>query len=80
MTVSQKERRFSMEEKNRVSGVTLILIAVCILGSVAASLTAHEIIPRLNRWQAGGYAIVGGIFIAIAAVIVNEILTFFRSE
>jgi hypothetical protein len=69
-----------MKQEHRVSGVTLILIAVCILGSVAASFSLQEIIPRLNKWQMGGYAIVGGIFIAMVAVIANEMLKFFQNE
>ena len=69
-----------MEQKNRVSSVTFILIAVCILGSVAASISIQEILPHLNKWQKAGYAIVGGIFIAMAAVIVNEMLSFFQNE
>ncbi len=69
-----------MEHKNKASSVTFILIAVCILGSVAASFSLQEIIPRLNKWQIGGYAIVGGIFIAMVAVIANEMLKFFQNE
>ena len=69
-----------MKHKQRVSGVAFILIAVCILGSVAAALSLQEILPHLNRWQKGGYAIVAGIFIAMAAVIVNEMLAFFQNE
>lgn len=69
-----------MEHKHRVSSVAFILIAVCILGSVAASLSLQEIIPHLNKWQKVGYAVVGGIFIAVSAVIVNEILAFFQNE
>ncbi len=69
-----------MEHKHKISGIVFILVAVCILGSVAASLSLREIIPHLNRWQKGGYAIVGGIFIALSAVILNEILSFFQSE
>ncbi len=69
-----------MEKKHRVGSVTFILFLVCILGSIAASVSILEILPHLNKWQKGGYAIVGGIFIAMAAVIVNEMLTFFQSE
>lgn len=69
-----------MEQKHRISSVAFILFAVCILGSVAASVSLQDILPHLNKWQKGGYAIVGGIFIAMAAVIVNELLAFFQSE
>jgi len=69
-----------MEHKHKVSSVAFILIAVCILGSVAASLSLQEMIPHLNKWQKVGYAVVGGIFIAMAAVIVNEMSAFFRNE
>jgi chromate transport protein ChrA len=69
-----------MEEKNKVGGVAFVLAAICIIGSVAASLSLREIIPHLNKWQEGGYAIVGGIFIAATVVIVNQMLSFFRTE
>ncbi len=69
-----------MEKKHRISSVTFILLAVCILGSVAASFSLQEILPHLNKWQKVGYAIVGGIFIAMAAVILNEMLSFFQNE
>ena len=69
-----------MEKKHTVSSVTIILFLVCILGSIAASFSIQEILPHLNKWQKGGYAIVGGIFIAMAAVIVNEMLSFFQNE
>lgn len=69
-----------MEKKHKVGSVTIILFLVCILGAIAASISVQEILPHLNRWQKGGYAIVGGIFIAMAAVIVNEMLSFFQNE
>ena len=69
-----------MEKKHKAGSVTFILFLVCILGSIAASLSVLEILPHLNKWQKGGYAIVGGIFIAMAAVIVNEMLSFFQNE
>lgn len=69
-----------MEKKHRAGSVTFVLIAVCILGSIAASFSLQEILPHLNKWQKGGYAIVGGIFIAMAAVILNEMLAFFQNE
>ncbi len=69
-----------MERKHSISGIVFILLGICIIGSVAGSLSLQQLIHHQNKWQSGGYAIVGGIFIALAAVIVNEILSFFRSE
>ncbi len=69
-----------MEKKHKAGGITFILFLVCILGTIAASVSVQEILPHLNKWQKGGYAIVGGIFIAMAAVIVNEMMSFFQSE
>ena len=69
-----------MEEKNKVGGIAFVLMAVCIIGTIAASISLQEIIPHLNKWQKGGYAIVGGIFIAATVVILNQMLSFFRSE
>ena len=68
-----------MENKRSISGIVFILLGICIVGSVAGSLSLQEIIHHQNKWQSGGYAIVGGIFIALAVVIVNEILGFFKS-
>ncbi len=69
-----------MEYKQRISSATFILFAVSVLGSVAASFSILDILPHLNKWQKAGYAAVGGIFIAMAVVIANELLAFFRSE
>ena len=69
-----------MEKKHSISGVVFILLGICIIGSVAGSLSLQEIVHHQNKWQSGGYAIVGGIFIALAVVIVNEILKFFQGE
>ncbi len=69
-----------MERKHSISGIVFILLGICIIGSVAGSLSLQQLIHHQNKWQSGGYAIVGGLFIALAAVIVNEILSFFRSE
>ncbi len=69
-----------MEHRNQISSVTFVLFAICILGSVAASISIQDILPHINKWQKAGYAIVGGVFIGMAAVIANELLSFFRSE
>jgi hypothetical protein len=69
-----------MEKKHRVGSITFILLLVCIGGSIAASFSVREILPHLNKWQKGGYAIVGGIFIAMAVVILNEMLSFFQND
>ncbi len=69
-----------MENRQRISGVVFILIGICILGSVAASFSIQDILLHLNKWQKAGYAIVGGIFIGLAAVIANEMLAFFQKE
>ncbi len=69
-----------MEKKQSISGIVFILLGICIVGSVAGSLSIQELVHHQNKWQSGGYAIVGGIFIALATVIVNEILKFFKGE
>ncbi len=69
-----------MEKRNSISGVVFILLGISIIGSVAGSLSIQELVHHQNKWQSGGYAIVGGIFIALATVIVNEILKFFKGE
>lgn len=69
-----------MESKNKAGGIAIILAAFCIFASVAGAFSLQAILPQLNKWQKGGYAIAAGIFIAFAAVVVNQIISFFQEE
>ncbi len=69
-----------MESKKEVGGVAIVLAAFCILASVLGAISLEEIISHLNKWQKGGYAIAAGVFIAMSAVILNQILSFFQNE
>ena len=64
--------------RNKEANLTAIIVsAICIVMAAAGSLSMLHIISRLNGWQAAGYALVGGIFIALFAVIINKIISFF---
>ncbi len=63
---------------NKEANLTSIIVGViCIIMAVAGGLSMFHIISRLNGWQAAGYALVGGICIALFAVIINKIISFF---
>jgi hypothetical protein len=69
-----------VESKNKVSGVAIFLIAFSVLTSIAGAFSLEQIIPHLKGWQAGAYAGAAGIFIALTAVILVQILSFFATE
>lgn len=59
---------------------SIIVAAVCIGMAVAGGLSMHHLISSLNGWQAAGYALIGGLFIALSAVIINKIISFFCGD
>lgn len=66
-------------KQNKEANLTSIIVGtVCIIMAVAGSLSMLHIISRLNGWQAAGYALVGGICIALFAVILTKIFSFFN--
>lgn len=69
-----------MESKNKANGTAIILLAFSFLATVAGAFSLEQLAPHLNKWQVGGYAVVAGVFIALAAVIIAQILAFFRAE
>ncbi len=69
-----------MESKNKASGVAIFLIAFSVLTSIAGAFTLDQIMPHLKGWQAGAYAAAAGVFIALTAVILTQILSFFATD
>jgi hypothetical protein len=69
-----------MESKNRVNGSAIFLIAFSVLTSIAGAFSLQQLVPHLNRWQVACYAIAAGVFIALTAVILTQILKFFSAE
>jgi len=69
-----------VKPKNEASLKSLIVGAVCIIMGAAAGISLHEIVSRLSGWQAVGYVLVSGIFIALTAVILDQILSFFLDD
>jgi len=66
--------------KKEANAISLVIGAVIIIMGAAASVSLHRILSHLNAWQAAAYALVAGIFIALVAVILNEILSFFYDD
>ncbi len=66
-----------MNQNKEANLTSLIVGTVCIIMAVAGGLSMFHIVSHLNGWQAAGYALVGGIFIALFAVIINKIISFF---
>ena len=69
-----------MESKNQASGVAFVLGALCIVASIAGAFSLQEIVLQINKWQKVGYAAVAGVFIALAVVILNQVISFFSHE
>jgi hypothetical protein len=69
-----------VESKNKASGLAIFLIAFCLLVSIAGAFSLEQIMPHLAGWQAGAYAAAAGIFIALTAVILTQILSFFATD
>jgi hypothetical protein len=69
-----------MESSKKVNGTALLLIAFTMLASIAGAFSLKQIIPHLNKWQIGGYAIAAGVFIALTTVIIMQIISFFSAE
>lgn len=69
-----------MQPKTEANVVSLIVGAVCIVMGAAAGISLHKIVSCLSGWQAAAYALVGGIFIALFAVILIQVLTFFYDD
>lgn len=69
-----------MKPENEANLTSLVVGAVCIIMGAAAGISLHEIVSRLSGWQDAGYVLVAGIFIALTAVILNQILSFFFDD
>ncbi len=69
-----------MKSKNEANLSALIVGAVCIVMGAAAGISLHEIVSRLSGWQDLGYVLVAGVFIALTAAILNQILSFFFDD
>lgn len=67
-----------MNQKREANLTAIIVSAVCVIMAATGGLSMVHIISRLNGWQAAGYALVGGIFIALFAVILIKIFSFFN--
>ncbi len=69
-----------MTSKKEANFTSLIVGAVVIIMGVLSGITLHKFVSGLNGWQAMGYALISGVFIALTAAIINEILSFFYDD
>ncbi len=67
-----------MNQEKEADLTSIIVGVVCIVMATAGGLSMLHIISHLDGWQAAGYALVGGICIALFAVILIKILSFFH--
>jgi hypothetical protein len=78
--VNSTEGGDPLEPNKEVNATSFSIGAVIIIMGVAASVSLHSILSHLNPWQAAGYALVAGIFIALVAAILNAMLSFFYDD
>jgi hypothetical protein len=64
----------SFEWTSAVAGI------FCFLGSIAAGTSLTQIVSSFNGWQAVGYAVIAGIFIAFYTVIIKTMLQTLAEE
>jgi hypothetical protein len=69
-----------MASKNSLNWVTIVGGLFCILGSFGAGLSIRGIVQHINGFQAVGYVLVGGIFIAISALVITQVLSSLTGE
>ncbi|MEJ2695181.1 MAG: hypothetical protein P8013_00885 [Candidatus Sulfobium sp.] len=67
-----------MESKNRDSWVTIAVLIFTLAAGLGGGFSLSKMIPHIQPWQAPFYAVVGGIFIAIADIILFQILSSFQ--
>jgi hypothetical protein len=63
-----------MESKNQFGWTSIVSGSLCFLGCIAAGTSLARVVGHFNAWQAVGYAVVAGIFIACFTVIINTML------
>ncbi len=69
-----------MKHNKEANLKSIVVAAVCIIMAAAGGLRMLHMVAQLNGWQAAGYALVGGIFIALFAVILDKIISFFSGD
>lgn len=63
-----------MEKKKNLVWTSVVAGFFCFLGSIAAGTSLTQVVNGFNGWQAAGYAIIAGIFIACYTVIIKTML------
>lgn len=69
-----------MESGNRDSWVTIAVLIFTLAAGLGGGFSLSNMVPHIQEWQAPLYAIVGGIFIAIADIILIQIFSSFQNE
>jgi len=69
-----------MESKKSFGWTSGVAGFFCFLGSIAAGTSLTQVVGRFNAWQAVGYAVIAGIFIACYTVIIKTMLQTLAEE
>ncbi len=69
-----------MASKNDISWITIVVTIFCVMASIGAGLNLQRLADRLSGAQAVGYWLVAGIFIALSAVILAQVLSALRKK
>lgn len=69
-----------MESKSSSEWTSVVAAIFCFLGCIAAGTSLTQIVSGFNGWQAAGYAIIAGIFIAFYTVIIKTVLQTLAEE
>ncbi len=67
-----------MKPKNEPNFMTVVGVLFAIVASIAAGVNLSSLAPKIGGWAAAGYAIVAAIFVALAIVIVVQIMSSLR--
>ncbi len=69
-----------MESKKNDGWTSGVAGLFCFLGSIAAGTSLTQVVSNFNGWQAAGYAVIAGIFIACYTVIIKTMLQTLAEE
>jgi hypothetical protein len=67
--------------KNDFNWMTVILLAAfCILGSFGGGVSIRGLVEHHSGWGAAGLGVSAGIFIAISAVLIKQVLASLQDD
>lgn len=69
-----------MKSENDLGKESIIVMFFCLLASLGAGFSLKGIVPGISGWQALAFAVGAGIFIAISAVLLYQLLVSLREK